>query len=452
MLENIKNYFRSKIPEKLFARFVLIVLLPMFLMQLISMYIFFCRYWDRTIQQNVEIVSTEIFALNNIFNEQIVVNDDSRYIVNKLKFFDRIEVNFFQDETIKRPALKYKDLKHLLFNNPMDQLENRIYKLNLGKTALYRKKNYYYVEVEKQNGVLTFSFKKNKIYVQRLDLIIFWNILSFLIIGSIALIYLKNQIKSIIKLKVYVNDFSYLEKDNKNFKPTGAKEIKETGVAILNMIKKMKRLINNRTNMLAQISHDLRTPLTRMKLQTEFLDNKTIADFFKKDLEEMEKLINEYLLFAKGENENDFKKIKVRDFFNEILADYTRSGYENIKIVYDIKRENVFLKFDSFRRCINNLINNAIKYSKKQIEISVKTTSNNMTIIIEDDGEGIAKDMFEKIQLIFYKCSSTKTDGVGLGLFIVKNVVNMHKGKIYFDTSQKLGGLKVMLKIPILKK
>lgn len=448
LFTRIKDYIRSKLPTKLFTRFVLMVLLPMFLMQSISMYIFFHRYWNKTSLQNIEIFSKEVYMLNNMFNRHVNAGEDSDLTAEDLNIFTNIRINFIKDTKIEKPTITYNKIKHFL--NPIKHLENELYLLNIGKIALYKiSDSYYNIEIEKENGVLLFIFNKNRIFIQRIDLIIFWNILNFIIMGTIALLYIKNQVKSIIRLGVFANEFSYLEKENSNFKPSGAKEIRESGIAVLNMVRKMKNLLNTRTTMLAQISHDLRTPLTRMKLQTEFLEDETIADFFKKDLDEMEKLIDEYLLFAKGENENDFKKVNIKIFFDDILADYERSGYKNITINYSIRVENIFLKQDSFKRCINNLINNALKYARGKIELFVKTTNNSLLITVDDDGNGIAKDMFEKMQLIFYKCSSAKTNGVGLGLFIVKNIVNMHRGKIYFGKS-KLGGLQVKIKIPII--
>ncbi len=449
---NIKNFIKSKLPTKLFDRFVLIVLLPMFLMQSISLYIFFHRYLNRTLKQNINVFSTEIFILNDTFEKYTKFENNYNLIIKNLNVFNNIKIDFKKNTKIKNYNINYNNIYNIFFKDLIKQLKNELNNLNIGKISLYKLNgSNFNLEIEKNDGVLIFTFNKNRIFVQRIDLIIFWNILTFVIMGTIALVYIKNQVKSIIKLKDFANEFSYLEKDNTNFKAGGAKEIKETGIAFLNMVKKMKSLINTRTTMLAQISHDLRTPLTRMKLQAEFLDDKTVADFFKKDLEEMEKLINEYLLFAKGENENDFKRIKIKTFFDNILEDYNRSGYRNIKINYNIKVENVYLKFDSFRRCINNIINNSIKYAKSKIEIFVKTSQNVLTIIIEDNGDGIEENLFEKMQLIFYKNEKTNTDGFGLGLFIVKNVVNMHKGKIYFSRSEKLGGLKIKLKIPILR-
>jgi two-component system osmolarity sensor histidine kinase EnvZ len=415
----------------------------MLLIQTTSVYIFCQRFLNRTIRQNTEVLGAEIFALNSEYEERGI---------DKLSIFADIEASFTERQTIgSKNLVEYRPYNNLVFDNPLRLLENKLFILNIGKIRLYRyNKSSYNIEIEKDGGVLTFTVAKNRIFIKRFDLIVFWNILSFLALGCITVLFMKNQIRSINKLKTFANEFSYLEKENSNFKPTGAREIREMGIAFINVIKKMKHLTNMRTTMLAQISHDLRTPLTRMKLQVEFIEDESVAGFFRKDLEEMEKLINEYLLFAKGENENDYKNVIIKEFFDNVCGDYRRSGYKNVKIIYDLGIKTVNLKIDSFRRCINNLINNSLKYCRKNIEIYVKSANDQLTVLVEDDGNGVSDEFLSKIKLPFY--GTNKNNGFGLGLSIVQNVVNMHRGKIYFSRSNKLGGLSVKLEIPIINK
>jgi two-component system osmolarity sensor histidine kinase EnvZ len=438
--------FKALFPKSIFYRFVLMALLPMFITQTISLYVFFHRYFNRTAKQNIEILITEISILNNEYDKKINENYDSHYIVDNLNIFTDIKITF-----AKRDFVKNKDFvnHNFIFKNSIKQLQNKLNTLNVGGINIYKNANMFDIELEKNNGVLIFTVHKSRIFVQRFDLIIFWNIFPFFVTGYITLLFIKNQIRSINKLKNFANEFSYLEKDNNSFKPTGAKEIREMGIAFMNMTRKIKKILNTRTTMLAQISHDMRTPLTRMKLQTEFIEDEDISKFFKQDLEEMEKMINEYLLFTKGESENNYNKVEIKTFFNNILLDYKRSNYNNIKIIYDLLEKNMYIKVDSFKRCINNLINNSLKYCRKDIEITVKTTSTMLGVIIEDDGVGVPEGFFDKIKLAFYRQEGSEGDGFGLGLFIVKNIVNMHDGKIYFSKSDRFGGLSVKLDIPI---
>ena len=447
MFKKVNRFFRNKLPKSIFHRFLLIVLMPMLLMQLVFFYIFFNRYWANTSKQNVDILITEIFILNNRFDDFIsknnVVNND---IIDELNIFSNIKIYFTENKQLNN-LISY-DGKRYLFFNPIKQLKNELYVLNFGDVGFYKKdEDYYVIDIEKHNGVLSFEVKNDRIFIKRVDLIIFWNLFAFFAISGISLIFLRNQLRSVEKLKDFANDFSYLEKDNTNFKPTGAKEIREMGNAFINVVHKMKQLINNRTTMLAQISHDLRTPLTRMKLQLEFVDDENMKKFFKQDLEEMEKMIDEYLLFAKGESEDNFKKVDIKLFFDSIISDYKRSNY-SISINYNLKKKYVYIKEDSFKRCINNLINNSLRYYKKNINITVKANSNNMIINVEDDGCGISKEFLNKVKIPFYKLNKESSKNMGLGLSIVQNIVNIHRGKMFFKNSS-LGGLNVELIIPI---
>ena len=448
MFRKVNRYIRSKLPKTIFYRFVLIVLLPLFLMQLACFVIFFNRYYNTTLEQNISLLTDEIFILNAKYEKLIQENNDKSIILAELNIFADIRINFIDKTNINN------NKKHIDYftKNYLKNLIKELYVLNIGNINLDKvSSNYYNIEIEKEDGFLVFTIQKDRIFIKRIDLILFWNITAFCIISTVALLFIKNQVKSIKKLEKFANDFSYLEKDNGNFKPTGAKEIREMGEAFIKLVKRIRQLISTRTTMLAQISHDLRTPLTRMKLQVEFIEDEETANFFKQDLEEMEKMINEYLLFAKGEMENDFKQVNIQNFFDEIINDYKRSGYI-INIDYNLKIKGTYLKIDSFKRCINNLINNALKYYKKNITIKVKTTKNTMIINVEDDGCGIPEEFIDKVKTPFFKVNKNdKSKNVGLGLSIVQNIINMHRGKIIFKESKDLGGLNVELNIPIIK-
>ncbi len=397
----------------------------------------------------MEILANEIVAVNDRYEAIRYENLDEKTLLSELNMFYNVDVNFIEKNTLNHSGngnkIHYVDVILRLFLK-------RLGDYNLKHIKVYKSEDYYKIELEKEDGFLLFNVNKNRLFVKRIDLIIFWNILSLTVITMISVVFIKNQVRSIKKLETFANEFSHLEKDNIKFKPTGAKEIREVGEAFIELIKKLRRLVSTRTTMLAQISHDLRTPLTRMKLQTEFIEDKETAEFFKQDLEEMEKMINEYLLFAKGERENNFSQINIKEFFDEIIDNYSRSGY-NIGIIYDLKINGTFLNVDSFKRCINNLINNAIKYHKKFVNVSVKTNNKKVIINVEDDGCGIAEEYINKIKMPFYKIKDTGNgcENVGLGLSIVQSVVNAHRGKLFFKKSKEYGGLSVELNIPIIK-
>ena len=429
---------------------MLMVLLPMFLSQLASFYIFSQRYWDRVSRSNIDNLIKEIVDIEEKYKKCLEPKCSRYKFLININLSKRMEVSITNNDTEKN-RINFKDYKKYIIFRPTAYLRSKLKETNLFVTDFSNESNNYKISILVDKDILMFNIDKNYIIVSRINLMIFWNVLAFLIIGLISYFFVKNQVKSIKNLKNFANDFSYLEKDNLDFKPTGADEIREVGFAFLNLVKKMKSLILSRTTMLAQISHDLRTPVTRMKLQTELLDDNEIAGFFKQDLSEMEKMINEYLSFAKGEIIGNYELTNIIDFFDETIFEYKRSGYKNIRAFYDIQDKNVYIRKDLFKRCINNLINNSLRYRVSNIHINVKTRKTRLIVAVEDDGSGLSTDLLKKIKKSYYHHvnKDSKRNSTGLGLSIVEHIIDMHNGKIHFTKSRKLGGLCVILLIPI---
>jgi two-component system osmolarity sensor histidine kinase EnvZ len=419
----------------------------MFLVQVFSFYIFFKRYTEKILQKNFEFLVTEAVLLNRLFDIQSKNDIPIVEIINDIGKYTKLKISFKKDGE----QSKNLSLRRLSSENKLRKLESGLKNSFAEKVFLYEENYNFILQIEKDDGIMEFVAEAKRFRAVRFDLIIFWNFLVFLVLSAIAVIFAKNQTKSINALKNFVNDFSLLEKENNNFKPSGAKEIREIGRAFLNMINKIKYLLNSRTVMLAQISHDLRTPLTRMKLQTEFIEDKTIANFFKKDLEEMNNFINEYILFARGESQKEYTEINIKEFFSDIIGDYRRSGYNNIAISYNLIATTCFVKEISFRRAINNILNNSLKYGRNAILVTIEATKQKLVVSVEDDGNGIPEWYFKKIKKPFYasKDDNNASQHNGLGLSIVQQTIMSHRGNIKFSNSKKLGGLSVIITIPI---
>ncbi len=401
-------------------------------------------------RSNIDNLVKEIIDIKEKYRKCLPPKCSRHKLLLNINLSKRIEVNIFNSNNLEENLLNLKNYKKYVIFRPTAYLKSKLKEQNLSVTNFINESGNYKIFLKEGEDILEFNIEKNYIIVSRISLMIFWNALAFVLIGIIAYFFVKNQVKSIETLKNFANDFSYLEKDNTNFKPTGADEIREVGFAFLNLVKKMKSLIVSRTTMLAQISHDLRTPVTRMKLQTEFVDDKEIADFFKQDLDEMEKMINEYLSFTKGEIVNSYELINVTEFFDGIVFEYKRSGYKNINISYDIDYDYIYIRSDLFKRCINNLINNSLRYRVSRIHINVKTTQTQLIVEVEDDGAGLTTDLLKKVKKPYYSTdNNSKKGNIGLGLSIVQHIVDMHNGKVYFTKSKKFGGLCVVLIIPI---
>jgi two-component system osmolarity sensor histidine kinase EnvZ len=266
---------------------------------------------------------------------------------------------------------------------------------------------------------------------------------AFLLI-AIAIIFLKNQTRPIINLAKAAEKFGRGE-DVEDFKPSGALEIRQAGYEFDKMRKRIIRHLHQRSEMLAGISHDLRTPLTRIKLQLAFIKDKVISKKLSDDVTEMEKMLNEYLHFASSRSAEKTETFNISE-----LLETTAAKYEKKEIKTNIQ-ERVYLdgKKNLIRRCFNNLIDNSIKYSKN-IVIKLKKSSNAIYVVIDDDGPGIPIKERENVFKPFYKIDKSRADSkssVGLGLAIASDVIRSHGGNIKLETSSTKG-LRVRIFLP----
>ena len=261
---------------------------------------------------------------------------------------------------------------------------------------------------------------------------------------AIAIIFLKNQTRPIIKLAEASERFGRGE-DIEEFRPSGALEIRKAGYEFDKMRKRILRHLNQRSEMLSGISHDLRTPLTRIKLQLAMIKDKKISDKLSSDVDEMEKMLNEYLQFASTGAKEKTEKFNLSNLIEQLC-----SKYENKNLKVNVE-QNVLLegRKNLIKRCISNLIDNSTKYAKK-VEVNLKRINENLEILILDDGPGVPKSEYKNITKPFYKIDKSRQEtksSVGLGLAISSDIVKSHGGDLNFDKS-KLGGLKVIISLP----
>ena len=261
----------------------------------------------------------------------------------------------------------------------------------------------------------------------------------------ISLIFLKNQTRPISNLAKAAERFGRGE-EIEEFKPSGAAEIRQAGYEFDKMRKRIIRHLNQRSEMLSGISHDLRTPLTRMKLQIAFIKDKELANKLAQDIIEMEKMLNEYLQFTSSSYLEKDEQFNLSELIKKIVEKYNN---KNISInisqgIYINGRKNLI------QRCINNLIDNAIKYGEK-VRIELSKNNNNLFIKIEDNGPGIPENEYENVFKPFYKIDKGRADAkssVGLGLSIASDIIRSHGGNINLEKSS-LNGLSVKIFLPV---
>ena len=425
------------LPQTLLGRSIMILVVPLIILQLIITVIFYNRHWDtitrhRTIDfvKDITLVVESFEKNKSIENQKWTLNNVSEKLQLQTFYKKNVTLNLEQHE------LKPTKLKKYLLEN-LDPL-NKKFNLDIND-----KKKLITVMVELDEGVLEFRANKKRIYSSTTYIFILWMISASIILFIVALLFLKNQIKPIRKLAIAVDRFGK-GKNIGNFKPSGAREVRRVSNAFKIMKERIENSISQRNKMFSSISHDIRTILTRMKLNLEL--HKLDKGGLKKDLVEMEQMVEEYLKYAKGEEKEKIQKVNIISLINLIKKRYSKKNiYFN-----NGKKINISVRLNSIKRCINNLLSNSLKFSKN-IKITCNKKNNYVEIIIDDDGPGIPEKERKKVLQPFYRVEDSRnrdTGGIGLGITIAADIINNHGGNFFLDKSP-LGGLRAKIYLPI---
>jgi two-component system osmolarity sensor histidine kinase EnvZ len=438
MFYGLSKIIKNLLPKRLFYRGLLIVAVPIVVLQVTITLVFFDSLWIKTNKGMTKSLVSEIVTIIDIYNNESEYN---KKIVTDLynKNFS-FSVRFLENE-------KLPDIKVERWFSPMDRTLRKELKLKINQywfnTIAY--KEVVDLRIKFRDGVLQIFFPKERIQASSFRIFALWITLPAILMITIAIIFLKNQTRPITKLAEASERFGRGE-DIEEFRASGALEIRKAGLEFDKMRKRILRHLNQRSEMLSGISHDLRTPLTRIKLQLAMIKDKDLSKRLSEDVDEMEKMLNEYLQFASTE-----AKDKTETFDLSELVKNINNKYENPNIINDFDSQIYFNgRKNLIQRCINNLIDNSLKYGKK-IVVKIKKQNSNIIISIDDDGPGIPKSEYQNIIKPFYKIDKSRSDSkssVGLGLTISSGIAKSHGGDINFEKS-KLGGLQVRISLPV---
>jgi len=424
-------------PEGLYSRSLLIIIIPIVILQGILTFVFLDRHWQLVTRKLSSAVASEITTFIDIEPilgiERITKLSDRLYDVD-VKFFpnQKLVNNLPEPINLVENTLG-KELSKILENNfwiDAHTYEKRVI-----------------VQIEKLNGVYEFTIPRRNVYATNSHIFLVWMVISSLLLVSVAVMFMRQQIKPIEKLSKAAQQFG-LGMKMEDFKPSGASEVREAAEAYLKMQERIERFIEQRTLMLAGVSHDLRTPLTRLKLQIEMLsDDKTNKELLS-DVNEMQKMLETYLDFAEDVTREKASKIDLELMIREIIKSDKK---ENKKINFNKKSTPVFFECRSIamKRCITNLINNAGSYGN-EVLVSLDENKDGIIISVEDDGPGIKKEDYDQAIKPFIRLDTSRNQnipGSGLGLSISQDITSNHGGKMSMSESS-LGGLKVSLNFP----
>ena len=439
MFYGLNKFLKNLLPKRLFYRALLIVAVPVIVLQLLITIVFFDSLWIKTNKGMTRALVNEIQTFIEVYNND---NYDKDEITNIFSVYQDLNIEFIQDESF------VYDYNERWFS-PVDRTLRRELKSNFGNNDFWYDtigyKELIDLRIKYQNGYFKFLIPRNRLTSSSARIFGLWITVPALIMIIISLIFLKNQTRPITALAKAAEKFGKGE-EIEEFKPSGAAEIRQAGLEFDRMRKRILRHLNQRSEMLSGISHDLRTPLTRMKLQTAFIKDKDIANKLTEDIDEMEKMLNEYLQFTSSSYIEKDELFNLSDLIEEIVMKYNNKDISKFlpARIYFNGRKNLII------RCINNLIDNALKYGKiVNIELSKKST--NIFIKIEDDGPGIPENEYDNVFKPFYKIDKGRAEtksSVGLGLSIASDIIRSHGGNIKLERSS-LNGLGVRIFLPV---
>ena len=436
MFYGLNKFIKSLLPKQLFYRALLIVAAPIIILQVTISIVFFDSLWIKTnkgmTRALVGEVKTFISAydkeqydkvlLTNLFEKNLNFNVEFK---SKIKFPNEYQERWFSpiDRSLRR-ELKSKRLVYWFDTTSYKDLID--------------------LKIKYSDGYFQFYIPKERVTNSSARMFALWITFPAFLLITIAIIFLKNQTRPIINLAKASERFGRGEEVDE-FRPSGALEIRQAGYEFDKMRKRIIRHLNQRSEMLSGISHDLRTPLTRMKLQLAFIKDENISKKLSADIDEMEKMLNEYLQFSKL---GSVEKTETFDISN--LIESTVKKYNNSIKIKLRDRTYINARKNLIQRCLNNLIDNSIKYAKN-IKIQLEKINTNIILTIDDDGNGIPKNEYDNVFKPFYKIDKSRSEtksSVGLGLSITSDIVKSHGGTISLGQSEEKG-LRVKIIFPI---
>lgn len=444
-VDNTLRYLKFKLlPKTLFFRTMLLIFVPLIVVQVVSIVAFFDGSWGRVgkrlsnnltsdmsfVMQLIEKSPDKLQEIKKVTDEtldmnvSVYLNKDKHRIINKVSRNNELVTGFLESD-LRR---KFPDYLTSIYLGKGDR--------NLT------------VFVDTPQRLFKFETSSKNIFSTSIFGFVAWMVGTSMLLFLVAVLFLRIQVRSIAELAQVAEDFGK-GIDNKDFKPYGSSEVRKAAIAFVKMKERIQRQISERTQMLAGVSHDLRTPLTRMKLQATMLPDPQEQKELLADIDEMEKMLDGYLSFVSGEGGEKATFVDMNELILSILNKFRN---QNAMIRYKTNDQVSAIqgREQALKRAVTNIIANAFKYGKT-VSVDLESNNRKMEIVVDDDGPGIPEDKREEVFKAFYRLEGSRnkeTGGVGLGLSIAKDVITSHGGKIELQDSP-IGGLRVLISIPL---
>lgn len=445
-MEKVLQYLKIKmLPNTLFFRTMLLIFVPLILVQVVSIYAFFNGNWEKVGKRLSDNLSSNVAVAIEMTRD----DPEMLPVIQELyqeEYSMKVELITGDEQLIVKNNAKYGNEYKIVTGF----LENSLHtKFPQAITSVYlaNGRDDVIVLVEAQNGLYRFTTSTKKIFSTSIFGFVAWMVGTSLLLFLVATLFLRIQVRSIATLAQVAEDFG--KGINTPFKPYGSSEVRKAGIAFIKMKERIQKQISERTQMLAGVSHDLRTPLTRMRLQLAMLPDTPDNKEFVEDIGEMEKMLDGYLAFVSGEGGEKNTFVDMNELILSIINKF-RNTKAMIRYSTNDQVSAIQGREQALKRAVTNIISNAFNYGKT-IAVALESNNNKLEITVDDDGPGIPPEKREDVFKAFYRLDESRnkeTGGVGLGLSIARDIITSHGGKIEL-TDSELGGLRVLISIPL---
>lgn len=429
-------------PQGLLGRSLLIIILPLVMLQLVSTYVFYGSHWETVAKRLAKGLAGDVGTI--IESMRAFPGEDERSIILAVAA-SRMELDArFQPGAIlpNQPDAPPSGLLERALTEAMEERVQRPFRIDT--ESLERE---VVIRVQLSDGMLEIFAPKKRLFSSTTYVFILWMLGTAMLLFGIATVFMRNQVRSVRKLALAADRFGKGQ-DVGDFKPEGAREVRQAAQAFNLMKSRIQRQIQQRTEMLAGVSHDLRTPLTRMKLQLAIMGDMEGRAELEEDIAEMERMVEGYLAFARGEGSEQPEPTDLPGLVDDVVSRFRRQG-----AVIDLHHEGEIvmpLRPDSLARALGNLVGNAVRYGG-HVWVRVGLRGEVAEVLVDDDGPGIPDDKREEVFKAFPRLESSRnsgTGGVGLGLTIARDIVRTHGGDVVLEDSP-LGGLRARVRLPL---
>jgi len=437
---------KKMMPRGLFGRSLIIIVAPVVILQGIVTYIFFERHYDVMLARMGRGTAADVLFLVKL-EEKYPDGAERKSLLDlaarNLGYKIEVQPGVHLDKPFHHTNAQLKDAITAMFARQLGQ--------TLPFTSQKAPGDNIDLRVEVKDGVLRVLIPEKRLVASNVDVFILWMVGSALVLVAIAILFLRNQVRPIERLARAAENFGK-GRAVPDFKPYGASEVRRAAQAFIEMRERIERYLQQRTDMLAGISHDLKTPLTRLKLELAMMGDGQDVQALRRDIAEMEHMLDEYLDFARGEGGESSQVVDLASLVTDAAqsaARARRAGTDGLKIVAE-PGITVSVRPRALKRCAVNLVDNALKHGK-HVDVSVRRNGQHVDILVDDDGPGIPENLREEAFRPFRRLDegrNLQTGGSGLGLSIARDIARAHGGDLTLDKSD-MGGLRAAIRLPV---